>query len=68
MAREKRQYVQDENGVHVMWGEFTICGDAFDIAAVDDDAEEFVTVKAQPLTCERCVALVLFCRGLKVAA
>jgi hypothetical protein len=42
-------------------GEFTLCGDAFDINAVDGDVEPFeFALPGQKVTCEACLRSIAF--------
>lgn len=48
----------------VGYGEHTLCGDAFDGCDGEGGHRD---VKRGPVTCKRCIEVVLFCRSLKVA-
>ena len=52
-----------------MFGEHTLCGDAYDIAETEADFRHgpMETVSRGPVTCPRCVAVILFCRRLRVS-
>lgn len=63
------EFVENGEGVHLMLGEFTICGDAFDIAgseAEDDHDGEFLPTSKKTVTCSRCAEIIKYCRGVRV--
>jgi len=68
-------YVENGDGVHVMGpteiagGEYTLCGDAFDIAETERDFEPgpFRSTKKRIVTCPACVAIIKQCRGIKIS-
>ena len=67
-----RQYGENKLGVHLMGtlggGEFTLCGDSFDIDQDEDDPGlALTTPKANIVTCQKCIEAILHCRGVKVA-
>ena len=63
------RYERNGEGVHAMFGEHTLCGDAYDIAETEADFRHgpMETVSRGPVTCPRCVAVILFCRQLRVS-
>ena len=36
----EREFLENGEGVHIMNGEFTLCGDSFDIAETERDFED----------------------------
>ena len=62
-----REFVKNEDGVHLMNGEYTLCGDAYDIAETESDftAGTLAKTKERTVTCERCVAIIKLCRGVQ---
>lgn len=60
--------IENDDGVHVTLGEFTLCGDAFDAPDTEADVSSFRKAKSRTVTCPRCVERVLACRGVRVAA
>lgn len=62
-----RQYGKNIDGVHLMHGEYSLCGDAFDIHAVDETVDEIKPVKRGPVTCVKCKMLIELCRGVRTA-
>mgnify|MGYP001577193321 FL=1 len=61
------EYKKNNDGVHVMNGEFTICGDAFDCNIDWPELGEMTETKSVIVTCERCIDVVLLCRRVKTA-
>lgn len=64
------KFKHNHDGVHVFYGEFTLCGDAFD--APDSEKEvglrsPFEDTESKTVTCPKCVALIKFCRGIRIA-
>lgn len=63
-------FVEAEGLVHlvspVSGGELTLCGDAFDMAS-EEEGYEWRATKSRTVTCESCTAIVLECRGVRVA-
>lgn len=66
---------ENGEGVHLkspLNAEFTLCGDAFDITSVEmcnsaEDAHlEIQPTSKKTITCPRCIAIILHCRGVKV--
>ena len=65
------EYAKSNNGlVHVvnpLGGEHTLCGDAFDIDTEAGDEEHAWKHHTRgPVTCERCAAVVMVCRGVRI--
>ena len=60
-------------GVHlvgvVTGGEFTLCGDSFDIAETEDDYTEggLAHTNKKIVTCPNCIREILNCRGVKIS-
>ena len=51
-----REFMVSEDGVHLMHGEFALCGDAFDIGdtgEAEPEAPEMKPTKRRTVTCER---------------
>lgn len=67
MTAQWRRYTENDEGVHLQIGEFTLCGDAFDIDAVEKDRPPFRATRSVTVTCKRCRSLILTCRGVRVA-
>lgn len=63
-----RQFVENDAGVHLMMGEYTLCGDAADAPESEPDWTEgaFQPTDRQTISCPRCVEIVMACRGLQV--
>lgn len=63
-----KEFMENAEGVHLMWGEYTLCGDAFDIEAVESDsAGNPVPTRKRTVTCKRCARIILECRGVRVS-
>lgn len=63
------EFVEAEGMVHLLnpaMGEYTICGDAFDLDS-DEDGYEHRETKRRTVTCPTCARIVLACRGVRVA-
>lgn len=59
-----KEFVEAEGLIHLVDGEFTICGDAFDLASDEDDYEWKATT-SKTVTCPRCARIVELCRGVR---
>lgn len=66
---DRKDFLQNGDGVHLMYGEFTLCGDSFDIADTEKDFEEgpLVETRKRVVTCPKCIARIVHCRGVRVA-
>lgn len=65
-------FVEYEGYVHLvgplMGGEFTLCGDAWDAYSTESAPErEFKSTKKRHVTCPKCAAVILACRGVCVS-
>lgn len=73
-------YAKSTNGLihlinHAGGGEFTLCGDAFDIDAVceghghseDEEGASWKPHPHGPVTCPDCARGILQCRGIRIA-
>lgn len=62
-------FMENEEGVHVMQGgggEYTACGDAIDINAVDSTIDRMVPTTKKVVTCQRCIEVVKYFRGIRI--
>ena len=59
----KRTFVESKDGIHLMRGEFTLCGEAFDIAAVDPEHGGFSVTRTSMVTCPKCIDIIDDCRN-----
>ena len=65
----RRQYVENAEGVHLMHGEFTLCGDSFDIASTEEPEDhdgELLETHKRTVTCDRCIDVIDLCRGVRI--
>lgn len=63
------EFVEADGDVHVMnpdLAEFTLCGDAFDLDAVEAGYEQKPTRKRR-VTCGRCARIILGVRDVQVS-
>lgn len=65
-----KEFLENDDGVHLMYGEFTLCGDSFDIAETESDFEAGTLAKTRKriVTCPKCTAYIQHCRGVRLAA
>lgn len=65
-----RRYMENDDGVHLTIGEFTLCGDAWDAPDTESDwpAGQFRLASGKAITCKRCASIIRTCRGVRVAA
>lgn len=62
-------FVENADGVHVEHGEFTLCGDAFDIGTTEgEDCGDTRPTKRRRVTCPRCAAIGELCWGVQVSS
>jgi hypothetical protein len=64
-----KEYIENSEGVHLLYGEHTLCGDAFDISEDDigyDDGPMASTTKST-VTCPRCILVIHYCRGVRTS-
>lgn len=67
-----RKFTENKAGVHLMnpiQGEFSMCGDAFDIDSEDNGTHDGPLLPSgkKTVTCERCKIIIMECRGVRVA-
>lgn len=66
---KQRQFAQNRAGVHLMIGEFTLCGDSFDIGdteAADSNDGSLEMTNSKTITCPRCANIIKYCRGVRI--
>ena len=62
-------YVENDDGVHLEHGEFTLCGDSFDIGTTEGEAcGDFQPTKKRTVTCPKCAEIIRMCRKARVAS
>lgn len=66
-------FTENKAGVHLMdpiQGEYSLCGDAFDIdseADVDEHDGRLKPTDKKVVTCKRCKAVIMMCRGVRIS-
>lgn len=68
MPRDRKEFQENAEGVHLVDGEFTLCGDSFDIAETERDGDHDGTLAKTTkriVTCKRCITIILHCRGVR---
>jgi hypothetical protein len=50
-------------------GEFTLCGDSWDISETETDADgsSWIECKPCPITCPKCAECIEACRGVRIS-
>ena len=68
MNNNHHEFLENKEGVHLMYGEFTLCGDSFDIAETEEDFPDgpLVATSKKIVTCNRCASLMNHCKGVKI--
>ena len=68
MTTKDRQFMVSEDGVHLMHGEYTLCGDAFDLADLGDepDLPVMTATARRTVTCPKCIDVILLCRNVRI--
>lgn len=67
MARETI-FCENNDGVHVEHGEFTLCGDSFDIGTAEgEECGDSKPTHKRVVTCARCADIIRMCRGVRIA-
>lgn len=66
-----RRFIETNAGVHLVnteqqGGEFTLCGDAFDIDGIEGRSTTWRKTTRSIVTCPRCLKVVLMCRGVRI--
>lgn len=62
------KFVEAEGFTHLVspiQGEYTVCGDAFDLGS-DEPGYEWSETKKRIIDCPKCSQLILGCRGVRV--
>jgi hypothetical protein len=61
------EFVENAKGVHLMLGEYTLCGDAFDapLSEADWDEGPFEATSKTTVTCPDCAQIIFECRAVK---
>lgn len=60
-----KEFVEAEGLTHLVHGEFTLCGDAFDLAT-DETGYAWATAKRNVVTCPRCADIINLTRRVRV--
>ena len=60
-----REFMESSDGVHLMHGEYTLCGDAFDLGDTEEGAPEIRTTAKRTVTCPNCIEIIELCKGVR---
>ena len=63
-----REFGENADGVHLMNGEYSLCGDAFDVGSgglPGDEETDIVQTSKRTVTCPRCINIIRICRGVR---
>jgi hypothetical protein len=66
---EKARFVEYNGDVHILnpaLSEYTLCGDAFDISAVDAEQSEFTETEKRAVSCLDCARIIKGVRGVRL--
>jgi hypothetical protein len=63
----EREFVEADGVIHLAHGEFTLCGDAFDLGS-DEPGYEWKATKRRAVDCPRCADIILLCKGVRTRA
>jgi hypothetical protein len=59
-------FIENSEGVHIEQGEFTLCGDSFDIGTTEgEECGDTKPTKSRIVTCGRCIAIIRLCSNVK---
>jgi len=64
-----KEFFENCEGVHLVEagrGEFTICGDAFDIE-IEMPELRMMPTKKTVVTCPNCITVIKHCRGVRIS-
>ncbi len=63
-----KEFAENRGGVHLMNGEFTLCGYSIDIEALleDDNDGNPVPTNKKVVTCKECKEIIRMCRGTRI--
>lgn len=65
----RRVFVENGDGVHLEHGEFTLCGDSFDIGQTEgEDCGDYQPTRKRTVTCANCILIIKLCRGVHIAS
>lgn len=62
------KFLENAEGIHLMHGEHTLCGDAWDAPETEADWEAgpFRKTTKRTVTCPRCIAIIRLCRYVRI--
>lgn len=64
---DERVFGANGDGVHLMNGEFTLCGDSYDIGSTGrEECGDIEPTNRRAVTCPRCASIILLCRGVRI--
>jgi hypothetical protein len=61
-----REFMEDQEGVHLMNREHTLCGLAFDAFESGDAESKLVPTTRRAITCQECANVIKLCRRVQV--
>jgi len=61
------KFIEAEGVVHLTLGEFTLCGDAFDMGS-HEPGYEWKPARSKAVSCKRCAAIIELCRGVRITS
>ena len=60
-----REFMESSDGVHLMHGEYTLCGDAFDLGETEEGEPKIRTTAKRIVTCPNCIEIIELCKGVR---
>jgi hypothetical protein len=62
------EFIANKEGVHALYGEYTLCGWAFDAPESERDWKHgpFEPTKRRTVTCRECARVIRACRSVRV--
>lgn len=61
-------FTENNDGVHIEHGEFTLCGDSFDIGSSDgEECGDSRPTTKRVVTCGKCIDIIEMCRGVRTS-
>ena len=68
MPKAELDFAENGDGVHLMNGEFTLCGDSFDIGSTEgEECGDLKPTNKRTVTCSNCAKIIQLCRGVRTS-